>query len=106
MSRFTVGILGGEDAVELVVHVDEADRGLYPVVCVVSRVALHEIGRSGLQAIFVEEPGDTRAGHAAPVVVVVVEHAGNHGNLRVACFFCATGTVSIGRIHCEANRIT
>lgn len=78
----------GRNRVELVVGVDQTDAGRYglvPVKRIVARVALHEVVLTGSEAVWVEQARDTRAGHAAPVVVITVEHAGEHGHLDVAC---------------------
>lgn len=81
----TVGLYSGVDGVELVVLVHEAHVGLLAVVSVVTRIASHEVGFAGLETVGVEQTRDSRRDHAAPVVRIHVEHAGDHGDLRVGC---------------------
>ena len=56
----------------------------HPIEGVISRVARHEVGGAGAQAVLVEEAGDAGAGHAAPVVVVALKQADEDGHLGVA----------------------
>lgn len=70
-----------------VFHVHQAHCGLKAIVSVVSGVALHEVGRCRLETVGVEQPRDAGRDHAAPVVVVHIEHAGDHRELHVRCGF-------------------
>lgn len=75
MPSLTVGCLRRVDAVELADRRYQADVSLYPVVRVVARIAHNQTSRSRLEAVLVVEAGDTRASHAAPIVVVACPHA-------------------------------
>ena len=52
---------------------------------VVAGVALHQIVETRLETVGVEQTRDTRAGHAAPVVVIVVEQVEQDSHLGVTC---------------------
>ena len=63
---------------------DKPDSRQHAVERVVARVARHQVGGAGTEAVLVEETGDAGAGHAAPAVVVALEHAKEVRHLGVA----------------------
>ena len=73
MKTLTVGLHRGLERVELVFQVHKAYFRLHAIISVVSRIALHQVVLPRQEAVVVEQTGNARAGHAAPVVVVAVE---------------------------------
>lgn len=64
---------------------EEADVCLYAVVQVISRSAHDEVVGSRLKTVSVEQSGDARRGHAAPVVGLALKQSNNGRNLCVGC---------------------